>query len=627
MLMEEHLDCLIEPNQVVELGTSVPGVVDRVLVERADTIVSGQPLVRLESSVEQATLRHAEERAAMDGTIKAHRADMNLARQNLKRIEKLFERQAISSQQRDEALAEYEVARRNYQVAKENQQLARLEFETHQAKLERRIIRSPIDGVVIERLSVPGEFVDERPLLTLAQLDPLRVEVLIPATLFGSIQPGMSADINPEVPVDGDLRANVVTVDRLIDSASGTFRVSLELPNPGQRIPGGLKCGVRFLPRVADSEPAPEVDANKTKTVALPEPSLPRPGEIPVVAAHLQSTQETERELKPEQPEQPRPEPQSTVMTAPIEPDVLTGVEAETFAAIDHTSDVAEPASLPPVAFDPVATTDPLPEMVKKAENSAQPEPIELTTDDTEADQPSSEVVDPVAITKPLPARTEEMDTKVQPEPVALASETNDKELLPLPAKAPLIEAVAANKPLPAQREEADRVVQPEPVDVQPVRWCGSLRTSTSANATKRHIKKLRAADIDVSHDEFVSSVPRDFVVEMPLESGSCKEMLGQLKTAGFPDVACYRSKKSNRWIVSGGLFKKEKYARTRQQEMAAKGFDVELRTRYKTRQSQTFYLEADSQSLVAETLDKLQLDSGAQLKETPCGSDALARR
>jgi RND family efflux transporter MFP subunit len=267
---DQHLDCLIEPNQTIELGSPVPGVIQNILVDRADTIEAGQALVQLESSVEEASSRQARERASMDGTVKARRADMHLARQNMQRMEKLFERKMVSSQQRDEARAEFEVARRNYQVAQENQRLAQLEFETTQAKLSRRVIRSPIDGVVVSRLSMPGEFVDERPLLSLAQLDPLRVEVLMPAALFGSVVPGMRAEVHPEIATSKTLTAEVSTVDRLIDAASGTFRVRLALPNPEQKIPGGLKCGVRFMPMpVVAQEHATPSEQTLPETAAI----------------------------------------------------------------------------------------------------------------------------------------------------------------------------------------------------------------------------------------------------------------------------------------------------------------------------------------------------------------------
>jgi hypothetical protein len=38
----------------------------------------------------------------------------------------------------------------------------------------------------------------------------------------------------------------VTVVDRVVDAASGTFGVRLELPNPDYKLPGGLKCDIRF---------------------------------------------------------------------------------------------------------------------------------------------------------------------------------------------------------------------------------------------------------------------------------------------------------------------------------------------------------------------------------------------
>jgi multidrug efflux pump subunit AcrA (membrane-fusion protein) len=71
--------------------------------------------------------------------------------------------------------------------------------------------------------------------------------VIAPADLYGSVQRGMRAEITPEAPGRGSFQAEVNVVDQVIDAASGTFGVSLTLPNPDHAIPGGLRCKVRFL--------------------------------------------------------------------------------------------------------------------------------------------------------------------------------------------------------------------------------------------------------------------------------------------------------------------------------------------------------------------------------------------
>ena len=88
--------------------------------------------------------------------------------------------------------------------------------------------------------------VDEKTILTIAQIDPLRVEVILPSALYGTVQAGLRAAVEPEFGDQVHI-ASVQIVDRVIDAASGTFGVRLELPNPDQSIPGGLHCQVRFL--------------------------------------------------------------------------------------------------------------------------------------------------------------------------------------------------------------------------------------------------------------------------------------------------------------------------------------------------------------------------------------------
>ena len=56
---------------------------------------------------------------------------------------------------------------------------------------------------------------------------------------------GMRWMVSPEAP-GGRYTATVTLVDRVIDAASGTFGVRLELPNPNLAIPAGAKCKVRF---------------------------------------------------------------------------------------------------------------------------------------------------------------------------------------------------------------------------------------------------------------------------------------------------------------------------------------------------------------------------------------------
>jgi RND family efflux transporter MFP subunit len=242
----ETLDCLIEPFVVVNVGTAVEGVLDTVTVDRGDLVKQGQVLARLESNAERATVARFRAKADIEAPIKIKQARLELSTLQYSRSEGLYQKAIIADDDMDEAKTTKRLAELNLLEAMENQHLAELDLRRVIAELNRRTIKSPITGVVVDRLRHPGEFADENPILTLAQMHPLRVEVFAPVMLLGQVEVGMRAEVMPEPPVGGVHEARVITVDRVVDAASGMFGVRLKLPNRSYRLPAGLKCQVRF---------------------------------------------------------------------------------------------------------------------------------------------------------------------------------------------------------------------------------------------------------------------------------------------------------------------------------------------------------------------------------------------
>ncbi len=246
-----ELDCVIEPHMVIDLSSRTDGIVEKIKVERGDIIQADQVLVELESSVEQAAVEYARVAAAAQADVLASEVSRNFAQRRQGRVASLYRDQAVSSDQLDETETEARLSKLNYQQAKERNRLAQLELRRAQEVLGRHTLRSPIDGVVVQRFLAPGESVEEKPILRLAQINPLRVEVIVPVSYFGAIEIGQVANVMPERPMTGSYRAEVTVVDRVADAASGTFRVRLSLPNPDHKLPSGLNCLVRFLPKPA----------------------------------------------------------------------------------------------------------------------------------------------------------------------------------------------------------------------------------------------------------------------------------------------------------------------------------------------------------------------------------------
>jgi RND family efflux transporter MFP subunit len=244
-------DCVIEPHQTVDLRSPVDGLIAKVLVRRGDRIRAGQPLVVLESSVESSALEVARLRAQMDGRIAAARSRLDQAQRKRDRAAELAAQNFVAAQARDDAEDEVRIAQAELREATDAQLLARRELQYSSDVLARRTLSSPFNGVVVERMLNPGDLAEagtgRRPVLKLAQVEPLRMEVVLPISAYGKLRPGSTATVTPET-LGGRYAATVTVVDSVFDSASGTFGARLELPNAQGRLPAGIRCQVEFAP-------------------------------------------------------------------------------------------------------------------------------------------------------------------------------------------------------------------------------------------------------------------------------------------------------------------------------------------------------------------------------------------
>ncbi|HMW80916.1 MAG TPA: efflux RND transporter periplasmic adaptor subunit [Accumulibacter sp.] len=267
------LGCLIEPYQVAEVGSQVIGVLDKVLVDRGSAIQKGQVLATLKADVEKAAAGIARSRAQAQADLQAAQASRDYNRQRLARANDLVARNFISPQAREQTQNETEVAEQRLAQAREQKRIWDYEYEMARAQLSLRKLLSPLSGVVIERYLSPGERVEDRPVLKVATMDPLRVEVFMPAASYRQVKPGMSATVYPDLPDAGQHSATVTLVDQFIDPASNTFRVRLELPNPNNELPAGLRCKVA----IGDQPISNPISSGRDSMQSVPAPAAGTP--------------------------------------------------------------------------------------------------------------------------------------------------------------------------------------------------------------------------------------------------------------------------------------------------------------------------------------------------------------
>ena len=274
----DPLSCLIQPYQEADIGTQVVGVIERVLVERGDFVKKGQPVVQLSSDVERAALAAAKLRAEATADLRAAASNHEFAQKKKVRTDDLYQKNFVSQQATDQAGTEAQVAEMKLRQVREQLRLAHQELALAQAQLAQRTIRSPLTGVVVEKYLSEGERVEEKAVVKVAAIDPLKVEVIVPASYFSKIKQGMAANVKPDMPEASPQSAKVIVVDKVIDAASNSFRVRLELPNPNNQLPPGLRCKVDFdlgAPTAENVQPkpaatAPTIDKVQPKPATAP---------------------------------------------------------------------------------------------------------------------------------------------------------------------------------------------------------------------------------------------------------------------------------------------------------------------------------------------------------------------
>lgn len=239
----ETYDCVIEPFLVVKVGSPIEGVMAEVLIKRGAPVKKGQILGRLESSVEEQTLRMAEANAKSIVEVEIAKSRVEMLAKEVERKTILVSKDWNAKIVLETAASDLQQAELQLQGARQRLNLSRLDRDRARAQLDRRIIRSPLDGVILRRLIGPGEYIHSQAAIAqLAVIEPLVVDVFLPSELYTSLSVGQVVTVRPAAPIGGTYDAKITVIDQVFDAASDTFGVRLELPNIDQELPAGVDC-------------------------------------------------------------------------------------------------------------------------------------------------------------------------------------------------------------------------------------------------------------------------------------------------------------------------------------------------------------------------------------------------
>jgi RND family efflux transporter MFP subunit len=238
-------NCIVNVHTTTKLGASAKGIVSAIYVDRSDYIKRDQILVEIDTTEEKAREALAKLRAEDNSAIETARHKAETSELRVKRLTTLNKRNFTSQAELDEAVLEARTARLEEKQAKLEKEIASLEVKSAKAALERKIIRSPYDGIVISKQISKGELYNEQdPLLVIAKIDPLYVETFLPLAEYNSIKIG--DEINVTLETGQKVKGKISLTDAILDAATGTFGIRIEVPNPQGKILAGQRCEINF---------------------------------------------------------------------------------------------------------------------------------------------------------------------------------------------------------------------------------------------------------------------------------------------------------------------------------------------------------------------------------------------
>lgn len=236
-------DCVIQPRSIASIIASDKGTITAIAVKRGQLVHVGDVLVQLDDEVQRLQVELAQAQLSSDVDIRAAEERLATRQKVYDRAEELSKRNSATVTAVEDAESELARATLSLEQAKNSRDLATIQLRQTEALLRRRTVFSQVDGLVTDVTATPGEYSHEQfTLMTIAQIDPLHVQVYLPPEKFREIKVGQSYLVTQAPPLQGSYQAKVSVVDQIFDAASGTFGVVLEIPNPDGKIPAGTRC-------------------------------------------------------------------------------------------------------------------------------------------------------------------------------------------------------------------------------------------------------------------------------------------------------------------------------------------------------------------------------------------------
>lgn len=232
--------------QTVAVVPKTAGRLESVFVKLGDRVARGQRIAKIEDReiLEQVKQAEAAFEVAKAG-IRQREADLKFAETNLDRSKELFGRQLLPKQTLDDADARYQAAVAQLELGRAQLTQSQARLDELRINLANTVIDSPVNGFVARRAADAGAFVSPNaPVADVVDISMVRLVANIVEKDLRRIEPGEPATVEVDAFPGETFSGRVARVAPVLDPATRTAQIEVEIPNTGNRLKPGMYARV-----------------------------------------------------------------------------------------------------------------------------------------------------------------------------------------------------------------------------------------------------------------------------------------------------------------------------------------------------------------------------------------------
>ena len=247
---EDEVLSYLEPYRSIEISAIETGVIAEIRVKEGDHVKAGDVLLLLDNEITESRLAIARINAEGAGRLMATQAEVDMQGQRFEQLQRLISSGSSNSAELAKQKATLAQAQGNHIIAEEEQKSFKLEVRQIEAELKRRILTSPIDGIVVdiskdiaEPVSLGGARPDDY-LVRVVETDRLKSIGHVPAMFARGLKKGDTLTLRVEDGAPVVVKGTVEFVSPVIDPATATVRIQLVIDNTAQTLRSGATAQI-----------------------------------------------------------------------------------------------------------------------------------------------------------------------------------------------------------------------------------------------------------------------------------------------------------------------------------------------------------------------------------------------